>query len=214
MERMGRRRDVDGRQLLLAAALKLFAERGVDGVSIRAVNREAGLGPASVHYHFGTKEALVDAVLHVYGDTVIDAVKARARQIAEDDGPVTARDLVTMLAKPYLELISSHGPEGQAWVRLVSHLLQSDPGRILDRPSARSTWAAASKVYPDAAPADVQRAVRMCVSLLVSQLSLGVGPGRASAGVDVELLVDFLSGGLDAALCAPAGSRAAATRSA
>ena len=69
---MGVRPGIDGRELLLAAALKLFAQHGIDGVSIRAVNREAGLGPASVHYHFGTKDALLDAVLHVYGDTVID----------------------------------------------------------------------------------------------------------------------------------------------
>ena len=80
---MGRRPDIHGRELLLEAALKLFAEQGVEGVSIRAVNREAGLGPASVHYHFGTKEALVEAVLHRYGDTVIDGIKARAKEIAQ-----------------------------------------------------------------------------------------------------------------------------------
>jgi AcrR family transcriptional regulator len=206
---MGRRRDVDGRQLILSAALKLFAEHGVDGVSIRAVNREAGLGPASVHYHFGTKEALVDAVLHVYGDTVISAVKIRAKEISSSEGLVTARDLVTMLADPYVELLRSHGPEGQAWLRLVSQLLQSDPDRILDRPSARTTWAAASRVYPDATPGDVQRAVRMCFSLLVNQLALGASAGRArgSLGLDLELLIDFLSGGLDAALRRPGTAR-------
>ena len=89
---MGRRPDIDGRELLLEAALKLFAEQGIEGVSIRAVNREAGLGPASVHYHFGTKEALLDAVLHRYGDVVIDRVKARAKELAEpaDDAPTLA----------------------------------------------------------------------------------------------------------------------------
>ena len=79
---MGRRPDIDGRELLLEAALKLFSEQGPDGVSIRAVNREAGLGPASVHYHFGTKEALLDAVIHRYGDVVLDRVKARAKELA------------------------------------------------------------------------------------------------------------------------------------
>jgi AcrR family transcriptional regulator len=215
--RVGRRRDIDGRQLILSAALKLFAAHGVEGVSIRAVNREAGLGPASVHYHFGTKEALVDAVLHAYGDTVIEAVKARARKIAEMTGPLSARDLVTMLAEPYLLLISGQPEEGHAWVRLVSQLLQSDPDRILDRPSARSTWNAAARVYPDAAPADVKRAVRMCFSLLVNQLALHEPSRRRRSpnGMDLDLLVDFLSGGLDAALRTPdAGRRTADSRSA
>lgn len=205
---MGRRPDIQGRELLLDAALRLFAEHGVDAVSIRAVNREAGLGPASVHYHFGTKEALLNAVLHVYGDTVIDAVKTRAKELAASDQPITSRDLVTMLAGPYLDLIASHQSEGRDWVRLVSQLLHSDPDRILDRPSAKSTWAAAARVFPDAAPSDVQRAMRMCFSLLVNQLALVGKPRQGSVGLDVELLVDFLSGGLDAALRSDEGAEA------
>ena len=198
---MGRRNDIDGRQLLLEAALELFATHGIEGVSIRAINRAAGLGPASVHYHFGTKEALVDAVLHVYGDTVIDAVKVRAKEIAQSEQPTTARDLVTMLAQPYLDLMASHTSAGQSWIRLVSQLLQTDPGRVLDRPSAKLTWSAASRVYPDAAPADVQRAMRMCFMLLVTQLAQMGQPGRASSNtLDLDLLIDFLSAGLDAAL--------------
>ena len=38
---VGRRPDIDGRELILEAALRLFAEKGVEEVSIRAVNREA-----------------------------------------------------------------------------------------------------------------------------------------------------------------------------
>src|SRR5436190_15716161 len=100
---MGRRPDIDGRELLLDAALKLFAEQGIEGVSIRAVNREAGLGPASVHYHFGTKDALLDAVLHRYGDVVMDRIKVRAQELAEPGARTNARDLVVMLAQPYLD---------------------------------------------------------------------------------------------------------------
>ena len=208
---MGRRSDVDGRGLLLEAALKLFAEQGVDSVSIRAVNREAGLGPASVHYHFGTKEALVDAVLHTYGSSVIQDFKARAVEIAAQTGePVTARDLVTMLAQPYLDLMATRTGSGRAWVRLVGQLLHSEPDRILDRPSARLMWAAAARVYPHASPADVRRAMRMCFTLLVSQLAqAGAGPRRT---LDADLLVDFLSGGLDAALTRKAPGQAARTR--
>ena len=195
---MGRRKDVDGRALLLEAALKLFAAQGVEGVSIRAVNREAGLGPASVHYHFGTKEALLDAVLHTYGHALIDQVKERAQEIADSEAPGTAHDLVTMLAAPYLDLMESDSDTGRSWVRLISQLLQSDPDRILDRPSAQLTWDAAARVYPDAAPQDLQRAMRMCLILLVSQLAQG--RARRAGVIDLDLLFDFLSAGLDATL--------------
>src|SRR3954467_2188023 len=109
---MGRRPGIDGRELILTAALKLFSQEGIDGVSIRAVNREAGLGPASVHYHFGTKEALLDAVLHRYGDDVIERIKHRARELLEPGAASDARDLVTMLAEPYLDLLASRDEDG------------------------------------------------------------------------------------------------------
>src|SRR3954447_20506085 len=198
---MGRRPGIDGRELLLAAALKLFAEQGVDGVSIRAVNREAGLGPASVHYHFGTKEALVDAVLHEYGDAVIEGVKGRAKEIAASETPPDARGLVTLLAEPYLDLVSSTSHTGQDWLRLVAQLLQQDPGLILDRPSGRLIWSAAATVFPDASTADVQRTMRMCLTLLITQLAQARRAGRNT--LDIDLLVDFLAAGLDAVLGQP-----------
>ena len=206
---MGRRPGIDGRELLLAAALKLFSEHGIEGVSIRAVNREAGLGPASVHYHFGTKEALLDAVIRAYGDSVIQATKARAQEIMAAEGPATARDLVTMLAEPYLDLMADRGREGAAWVRVISSLLQSDPERIIDRSAARLGWSAAARVYPEAAPETVRRAMRMCYTLLVTQLAHARLNGRKPSSLDFELLIDFLTAGLDGALVAPAPPRKA-----
>lgn len=195
---MGRRPEIDGRELLLDAALRLFAEHGIEGVSIRAVNREAGLGPASVHYHFGTKDALLDAVLHTYGDVVIDRIKARAQELADPDATTSARDLVAMLAQPYLDLVARRDEHGRAWVKLMSQLLQQDPDRLLDRPSAKLTWKAAAQAYPDASPSNIQRAMRMCLILLVTQIAQAPRGGRNP--LDIELLIDFLSAGLDAAL--------------
>jgi len=195
---MGRRPEIDGRELLLEAALKLFAEQGIEGVSIRAVNREAGLGPASVHYHFGTKEALLDAVLHTYGDVVLERIKTRAKELVAPGAKTGARDLVTMLAEPYLDLISSRDGHGRAWVKLISQLLQQDPNRLLDRRSAKLTRTAAAQAYPDASATDIERAMRMCLILLVTQLAQAPRSGRNP--LDVDLLIDFLSAGLDAAL--------------
>jgi len=48
---------------LLDAARDLFAERGYDGASIRAITRSAGANLGAVTYHFGSKEALYHAVI-------------------------------------------------------------------------------------------------------------------------------------------------------
>lgn len=48
---------------LIEAAERRIAEAGVDGASMRAINAEAGVNVAAAHYHFGSKQALVNAVL-------------------------------------------------------------------------------------------------------------------------------------------------------
>jgi AcrR family transcriptional regulator len=53
----------DARQRLLEAAEHLLREQGYERTSIRAVNKAAGMNPAAVHYHFGSKQALVTALL-------------------------------------------------------------------------------------------------------------------------------------------------------
>ena len=45
------------------AAERLFAERGIDAVSLRTINTEAGYSVAALHYHFGTRDGLVKALL-------------------------------------------------------------------------------------------------------------------------------------------------------
>ncbi len=48
---------------LVETAERLFAERGVHGVSLREIGAEAGQrNTGAVRYHFGTKEQLIDAV--------------------------------------------------------------------------------------------------------------------------------------------------------
>jgi len=62
--RTGARRDPEATQrALLAAATRLFAERGFDAVPIGAVAAEAGVNKALISYHFGGKRGLYRAIL-------------------------------------------------------------------------------------------------------------------------------------------------------
>jgi AcrR family transcriptional regulator len=47
------------RARVLDAAEQLFAERGIEAVSIRDITRAAGANLAAINYHFGTKQELV-----------------------------------------------------------------------------------------------------------------------------------------------------------
>src|SRR5688500_10555299 len=61
------------RDRLLVAAEWLFAEHGWAAVSIRTITAAANVNLASLHYHFGSKENLLEEIF-----------TARARPIAEE----------------------------------------------------------------------------------------------------------------------------------
>src|SRR5580658_10429595 len=50
-------------ELILAAAEKVFAQRGFEGATMSQLAAAAGLPKANLHYYFGTKERLYRAVL-------------------------------------------------------------------------------------------------------------------------------------------------------
>jgi AcrR family transcriptional regulator len=54
---------IDTKQKILDAAEHLFAENGYSATSLRQIISEAGVNLAAVHYHFGSKEELLDAVV-------------------------------------------------------------------------------------------------------------------------------------------------------
>ncbi len=64
IKRSGRRRgSPDTRESILDAARQLFADKGFDATTVRAIAAEAKVDPAMIHHFFGTKEELFRATL-------------------------------------------------------------------------------------------------------------------------------------------------------
>lgn len=55
-------RSADAADSIILAALRVFGERGIDATSLREVARAAGVSPALVVHHFGSKKGLISAV--------------------------------------------------------------------------------------------------------------------------------------------------------
>lgn len=70
------------RDALLEAARRLFARRGYDGASVRAITTKAGANLGAVTYHFGSKRALYDEVLA----SVLEPLRVRVGEAAETTG--------------------------------------------------------------------------------------------------------------------------------
>ena len=93
---------MDTRLGLIETAERLFAERGVHGVSLRQIGAAAGQrNTGAVRYHFGSKEALVDAVFRHR----MEPINARREaMLAELDA--RGRDGVRGLAEAFLYPLS------------------------------------------------------------------------------------------------------------
>lgn len=104
---------------LIKTAEKLFAAQGVDAVSVRAVTAAAGQGPAAVHYHFGSKEDLLSAVLLDVGERVKQEISARVDTLAASERRPDLEDVVRALTDPYLELLLNQRVRGIRWIKIV-----------------------------------------------------------------------------------------------
>jgi AcrR family transcriptional regulator len=69
--------DLTARARIREHALALFAQRGVAGTSMRKIAESAGVSPALVVHHFGSKDGLVRAV----DDAVADLFRAQLAQL-------------------------------------------------------------------------------------------------------------------------------------
>jgi AcrR family transcriptional regulator len=90
------------RDLLVDSAEQIFARDGFAGASLREIMRSADANPAAVHYHFGGKDGLLEAVL----DRVVEPITARRIELlheprsTSDLEALTTRDLVEAFLRP------------------------------------------------------------------------------------------------------------------
>jgi AcrR family transcriptional regulator len=82
------------RVALMDAAAALFAEKGFEVVSVREITTLARANVASVKYHFGSRERLIDAVVVRMAKPVNDERLRRIEEL-EGFGVVTVTELIT-----------------------------------------------------------------------------------------------------------------------
>jgi AcrR family transcriptional regulator len=120
------------RDLLVSTALRLFAEHGIDAVSLAQINRSAGQRNATAsHYHFGGKSGLLQAIFDKHRSRVN---KVRETMLAQLPDRATAHQVVSVLVLPLAEQVRDTDGGGhylQFLAQLMNHSGQS--GARLDQ---------------------------------------------------------------------------------
>jgi AcrR family transcriptional regulator len=146
------------RQLILRAARRLFAQKGMEESTIREIARDAGVSPASVVVHFKSKTALLEEALK--GDIEMTLSKLMA-SMPED---INLLDRLLHLAKGFFRLydqnrdlyrslirstifeLARETPNltkvSEVYLRFLAELVEEGRARGIIRPEADATVAA------------------------------------------------------------------------
>lgn len=137
------------RERILFVAERMFAEEGLGSVSIRSITAAAQVNLASLHYHFGSKEALLEAIF-----------TERARPIAEErmrmlheckegpDRPPLLEQVLEAFLYPALTYSAKDQFSGHTFARLRARL--SVEPKDLSRRILSATFDDSSRAFIDA----------------------------------------------------------------
>ena len=128
-------RPAETRERIVSVALRLFAEHGFKGVSVRDISAAAQVNIAAISYHFGSKQGLYRTIF----ETVLDEDEERfSEQIANvgtllDRGgvnPITLAAAVEILAAGLIGRISTY--EHARWFSVLLARELAFPGEFFD----------------------------------------------------------------------------------
>ena len=212
---------------ILDAAEELFLLHGFEGASMRMLTARAGVNLAAINYHFGSKDALIEAVLRRRLDPMnAERIAALDRLEAQAAGqPVAPEAVIGAFVGTSLRMIEDARGGGRTFIRLLGRTYTDPDKRIrtligqLYAPTMQRYKSAFARALPDL-PADelVWRMHFMFGTLSYTlaatdtvQLIAGCKPEDR---YDARLLEDRLTAFLAAGLLAPLPNGAAVRKAA
>jgi len=120
---------LETRTRILDAAEELFMLHGFEGTSMRSLTAKAGVNLAAVNYHFGSKDALVEAVFRRRLDPMNLARIAELEKL-EATGNPTVEKIIRAFIVPSLRLVEDAAGGGRNFIRLLGRSY-SEPAKAI-----------------------------------------------------------------------------------
>jgi AcrR family transcriptional regulator len=198
----------DTKEKILDTAERMIGERGYAATSLRQIIAEAGVNLAAVHYHFGSKEELLDAVVARKVTPVNEARIAHLDRVeAAGNGVAGVEQILESFLLPTAEVASGN----PGFVRLMGQMLaEGMMPRIVERhfhATGLRFVAALRRALPELPQEELMWRVHFMIGAMAHTMCRApVFPLMAGDAGDIkprmERLVTFLSAGFRAAATA------------
>ncbi len=199
----------DTREKILDAAASLFAAADSRGASLRAIARRAGVNPALVHYHFGSREALLESIILRAISPIQARRQALIRALRSRSASLAPHDLARLFVEPLLADPSHPTDRETTDLRLLTRVFTDDRSLAQELTLEhfgdvmRELGALLGEALPGIPVATRQRRMRFCVQAALETLSghetrASAEGGPAARTSVVADLLDFIAGGLSA----------------
>ena len=120
---------LDTKERLLDVAERLFAEHGFDTVSLRSITAEAGANLAAVNYHFGSKQALISAVVARWVEPV-NRKRLELLDQVQRGGEGEAEQIVGAFLDPVMEAAAAGQGGDNRFCKLMSRCIAARDERV------------------------------------------------------------------------------------
>src|SRR4051812_4019575 len=107
------------RTRILDAAEELFMRHGFEGTSMRLLTAKAGVNLAAVNYHFGSKHALIEALLRRRLDPMNQARLAELEKLEASGETLSPEAIIRAFIVPSLRLVEDAKSGGRNFIRLL-----------------------------------------------------------------------------------------------
>lgn len=196
---------VDTKEQILQAAEKLFSEQGFKSTSLRAITALAGVNLAAVNYHFGSKNALVEAV---FSRRLLPMNEERLRRLQllserPEKGVACLEGLIRAFVGPALELSRDTEKGGAVFIRLLGRTYTEPSGDLHDalrgmyEPVIERFRPAFAEALPDLPDEELYWRLHFLVGLLAylmagSDMMRLIASCRMAEPHDTDLLIERL----------------------
>jgi AcrR family transcriptional regulator len=193
------------RRRLLDAAERLIAKHGIESVTVRDITAAAKTDVTAIHYHFGSKDHLIEATVRRALDS-LNALRAPLIDELDANGTPTTHDIARCLVVPAVHAHGTRRPRQRhavvaaairhpVFVAVVAEGTEKNIGRYLS---------ALERALPGLSPSILLDRLRYALTLIhttqgpPSQLSRTwfEQHGARTPKDPTDVLVDFVAGGL------------------